>query len=204
VPKSKSNGKHNGSIAEDSLEEARQAREAARIRDNKARFLKHFAHLKIAAYAARRIGVDRRTIYKWAADDEEFREAFLNMREEHTDALEGELLKLATGKYKKPLVSAGELVAFEDIHDVHALEMLLKAYRPRLYRDRSNLQITGADGGSVKIERRERKEVVVLIADAARLLAGAGVADVAGLAGQSLGAALALAEASSVPEPPTP
>jgi hypothetical protein len=178
----------------------------ARVRAQKARFLQQFKRHKVVAIAARRIGVDRRTVYKWTADDAEFKEDLVNLQEEFTDQLEKELIKLATGQYTRPLVSAGKLVTFEEIHDTRALEMLLKAYRPRLYRERTSLEVSGNVGQQITITKKE--VTVQLIADVTKLLAeqGLGSNDPPGQGdtgrdqGQSVDSALALAKASRLPK----
>ncbi len=170
----------------------------------KARFLEKFRHFPVISLAARRIGINRVTVYKWRKDDPEFDAALENLQEEYTDLLERELQKLATGQYKRPLVSAGKLVAFEDIHDVTALRMLLQAYRPRLYRERT--EVSASVHQSIEIQKKE--VTVHLVADVTKLLveAGLGSNDPASLAdtardqGEPVDTALAVAKASRLPK----
>ena len=177
----------------------------ARVRAHKARFLVQFRRLKVVALAAKRIGVDRRTVYKWTASDEAFKADLVEIQEEITDALEAELHKLATGKYTRPLVSAGKLVGYEEIHSETALMALLKAYRPKLYRERTTMDVSSTVTADIKIEKRE--VTVQIVADAAKLLleAGAvgspaGLRDRAASQEQPVDPPLALAKAAGVPK----
>ena len=178
----------------------------ALVRARKERFLREFKHHKVVAIAARRIGIDRRTVYKWTADDEEFKDNLTNLQEEIIDQLEKVLHDLATGKLERPLVSAGKLVAYEKIYDGRALEMLLKAYRPKLYRERSEVGITSMHTEHIKIEKKE--VTVHIVTDAAKLLleSGAvgsepGLRERAGNKDESVDSALALAKATRIPKP---
>lgn len=195
-------------LADQAENDAQRGLAEALTRARKARFLKEFKHHKIVAIAARRVGIDRRTVYKWTAADPAFKDDLVNLQEEITDQLEKELLKLATGAYSRPLVSAGKLVAYEEIHSESALLALLRAYRPKLYRERSTLEVSGSVDSRVEITKKE--VTVTLVADVTRLLAEQGLAtddhaslaDIAGAEGQSVDSALALAKASRVPKPP--
>ena len=139
----------------------------------KAKFLAAFRRYKIVSHAARRVGVPRQRIYEWCADDPEFKAALNNAQQEIVDQLELELHRLATGKYSRPIASAGKIVGHEEIRDVKALEMLLKAYRPKLYRERTNLEITGDGGGPVKVVKQE--VTATLLADVTRILMESGI-----------------------------
>jgi len=193
----------------DSAEVAAEKRLAeARVSARKARFLFQFRKLKVVAFAAKRIGIDRRTVYKWTATDPEFKDELQNAQEEIVDALERELHKLATGQYKRPLVSAGKLVAFEEIHSETALMALLKAYRPKLYRERTGLEITGGTTSRVEITKKEVS--VQLVADVTKLLVESGLgsndpaslADAARRSAEPVDSALAVAKASRLSLPP--
>lgn len=144
----------------------------ARSRERKARFLQAYRRYGIVTLAAHRVGLGRQRIYKWCAEDENFKEQFVNAQEEILDMLELQLHKLATGQYSRAVTSGGKVVAYEEIRSETAILALLKANRAK-FRERQNLSITGGDGGPVVVIKKEI--TATLIADVTRLLGEAGV-----------------------------
>ena len=135
------------------------------------RFMVAFRELGVVALAARRIGITRQQVYAWCDADPTFKTALQNAQEEIVDELERVARDLATGKLERPLVSAGKIVGHERIYDTRSLELLLKTYRPR-FRERSGLEITGANGGPVKVVTHQITET--LVADVTQILLDAG------------------------------
>lgn len=144
---------------------------AARQRVKKAELLAALRETKLVSLAARRVGIERPRVYAWCAKDPQFREDLRAVQDSILDELEAQLIALGTGKLKRPVVSAGKVVAYEDIYDVRALELILKAYRPK-FRERAALEVSGTVEQHVEI----KKEIsVTFVADVTRILAEQGL-----------------------------
>jgi hypothetical protein len=203
---SKNNGSHkNGSIALEATSKLPELSGLRALRPQLARakrkaFLKILARTLNVTRAAKAVKSDRSQVYEWRKDDTEFAEAWDSAIKTAIDEVESTVHGLATGQYTRMVVSAGKHLGDEQIFDVRAAELLLKGRRREVYGERSSLSITGADGGPIRIEKREVEPE--LVRTVVVLLGQAGLTDFAGLAGQPVGTTLAVAEASRLPEHP--
>lgn len=150
----------------------REHPDAIKARARKLRFLQYFRRYGIVAIAARRVGVTRQIVYRDWLKSEKFKTEFEAIQSEWVDKLEAEVVKLGTGQYSRKLVSGGAIVGEEPIRDLKALEMLLKAYRPKLFAPTLGVQVTGGTSHEIKV----KKEVTAaMVAEVAKLVAEAGV-----------------------------
>ena len=108
--------------------------------------------------AAKAIGINRRTLYAWGEEDEEFGLAVKDVEEYCTDLIEHRLWKQA---------QAGDTVAGI---------FYLKGRRPKVWHDKARLEVSGPGGGPVpvQVEEAERAE---LLATAKALRAAKGGTD---------------------------
>lgn len=122
------------------------AREQATIR-KKSLFLNALAKELNATRAATHAGIDTSTAYKWRKDDVEFAKHWQDCVDKHLDEAESTLKELAIGehKYTKGVYYRGKRVGEESLPpDIKALQMLLAAYRPDLWSQRRQHELSGA------------------------------------------------------------
>lgn len=101
--------------------------------------IKAIAEGKGAAGAAKEVGVTRRTLYNWRAQNEVFRQRWDDAQESLTDEIERTAMQKAiTGQ------------------DTALLIFLLKTRRRDIYQERQ--EITGAEGAPLTILIRERED----------------------------------------------
>lgn len=73
-------------------------------------FLEHYKSLACnVTQAAKRVKVDRSTIYQWLKDDEEFKQKFYDAKEELLDTIESTLIKRILG-YKREYVTTKQSI----------------------------------------------------------------------------------------------
>lgn len=91
-------------------------------------FVEHLSNGDTVTNSAKAARIDRTTAYNWRDSDKDFALAW-------DDALEAGTEKLETEATRRALESSDTLLIF-----------LLKARRPKVYRDRLSAEVTGADG----------------------------------------------------------
>jgi hypothetical protein len=88
--------------------------------------------------AAKAIGVDRRTIYRWRDADAEFSRAWAEARERKIEVVENTLYRMAVEK------------------DLGAVIFFLKCHKPEVYNRRQVIEIGGTPGNPIGIEVDQR------------------------------------------------
>jgi hypothetical protein len=116
----------------------------------KAAFIESFGQSFNFSQAAVAAGIHRCTADRWLAADEEFAERLNDVCEKHTDLVDQTAFEMAT---------SGE-------HPTMT-QFVLKARRPKIYGDRSRMELTGANGGPIVVAEvpldAERAEAVAAI-----------------------------------------
>jgi len=102
--------------------------------------------------AARAAGIGRRTAYEWRAADPAFAEAWKEAEEIAADKLEREAWRRAVDGTDKPISFQGVITATYKEYSDRMLEILLKAHRPDKFVERSKSEVTGPNGGPVRID----------------------------------------------------
>jgi hypothetical protein len=119
------------------------------------RFLDAFRNTATISAAARVARVGRRTHYNWLDRDDAYADAFDEAREDAADALEEEARRRALEGVEVPLIGRvgkdqdGIVTTIRKYSDT-LLIALLNANRPEKFRYRA--EITGKDGGPIKVE----------------------------------------------------
>lgn len=113
--------------------------------------------------AAKAVGCHRSSHYEWLKSDPDYAERFRDAMDEGLDTIEKAAIDLATGKLSKKIVSAGKVLGEEPVYSERMIEMLLRAHRPDRYRDRSSHEITGKDGGAVRVEQEVSPDFVAKV-----------------------------------------
>lgn len=121
-------------------------------------FLTELAKSPNVSGAAKAAGFSRRTAYNYRDTDPEFAAAWDDAIEQATDNLVGEMYRRAYRGTEKPVYYQGEEVgAIREYSDTLAI-FLAKAHRPQVYGDKIKQEITGANGGPVRLAFEEELE----------------------------------------------
>lgn len=119
-------------------------------------FCAALAETGVVAKACHAVDVSRVTAYKWRDEIPEFAEAWDKALRIGITALEDEAHRRAFDGVQEPVFHQGlEVGAVRKYSDTLAI-FLLKAHAPEKYRERSNLEVTGKDGGPLQISDAER------------------------------------------------
>lgn len=114
----------------------------------KAEFLADFAVSGNVTFSAKKVGMNRLTIYQWINNDPNFASAFDNAKEEALDLLEKEIQRRGfEGNEREYYDKEGNVKSIvKEYSDTLAI-FFLKGNRPEKYAERR--QITGVDGKEV-------------------------------------------------------
>lgn len=116
-------------------------------------FLSELAkHGRVTA-AADTAGLDRSHLYKRKNDDPIFAEQWAAAIDRFADTLEEAARLRAVEGTDKGIYHQGVLMATEKQYSDSLLALMLKAKRKREYGDSSKVELTGADGGALKVEQ---------------------------------------------------
>lgn len=100
--------------------------------------------------ACKRAKLPRRSAYDWRDDDADFAAAWDAAVDRGTDALEDEAVRRATEGTLKPVFYKGEKCGSIREYSDTLLMFMLKARRPEKFKERSERQLTGKDGGPIQ------------------------------------------------------
>jgi hypothetical protein len=102
--------------------------------------------------ACEAIGISRQAVHKHQQKDPEFARQVELARSVGAGVLEDEALRRAVHGTEKPVFQGGKLVGHVREHSDTLLLALLRAHLPEKYTERSKTELTGADGGPVKVQ----------------------------------------------------
>jgi len=108
----------------------------------KTAFLAEFAGRGIVKHAAKAAGISRQTAYRWYDEDAEFAAAWDDAQEEATDEMEQEAWRRAVEGVDRPVFQGGSQVGHTHEYSDTLLVLMLKANRPKKYRENTALEIT--------------------------------------------------------------
>lgn len=117
-----------------------------------ARFLTHLAQTGQVTKSAQLAGWDRVQAYRLKASDEKFAEKWVDALEAYADSIEAEAYRRAVEGINHNIWYQGTHVGTEKLYSDSLLGLMLKAKRPKEYGDKSKVELTGADGGALKVE----------------------------------------------------
>ena len=118
--------------------------------------------------AARGAGVTRQNAYQTRSRNKTFRRQWDEALDEAVDLLDGEARRRATGM-KRDVWYAGRVVGTETVYSDKLLMFLLRAHRPRVYRD--NVAVEHPGGMEIAGDRKVTFEFVNAAEEHARTLA---------------------------------
>ena len=114
-------------------------------------FLEALAEGASVSKSATAAGVARSAVYRWRDDDAVFKAAWVEAYEIGADTLEDEAIRRGRDGVEKPLAHHGELTGAVVVeYSDRMLELMLKARRPSVYRERSSVEVSGPDGGPIE------------------------------------------------------
>lgn len=120
--------------------------------EKRAAFLAELSKVPNVTRAARLIGMSRRYMYEVREADEEFARQWDEAIDEGVETLEAEVHRRGFDGVDKPVTFQGMITdTYKEYSDTLAI-FLLKAHRPDRYRDNTKVELTGANGGPVKID----------------------------------------------------
>lgn len=105
----------------------------------KTAFLEAFAEVGTVTHAARAVGIDRGTPYRWQATDAEFKKAFEEAKGAVADSLEREAIRRAKEGVAEPVFYKGQEVAKVQRYSDTLLIFLLKAWNEK-FADRHKIE----------------------------------------------------------------
>ena len=115
----------------------------------RARFLVALETTGVVRVAAEASGVSRATLYRWREEDPEFATSWDRAIDSAADALEAEARRRGVEGWDEPVFHQGVQVATIRRYSDRMLELLLKAHRPKLFRDSAKVELSGPHGGPV-------------------------------------------------------
>ncbi|MCC6530941.1 MAG: hypothetical protein IT531_00190 [Burkholderiales bacterium] len=118
-------------------------------------FLSALAEGLSVTLSAERACIGRDTAYDWRARDAEFLRAWESAIEQGTDLLEDEARRRAVDGIPNPVYQGGQRVGTVQMYSDRLLELLLRARRPAVYRERQSVEHSGPNGGPLQHESVE-------------------------------------------------
>ena len=147
---------------EAAVEPGKTGRPAEVVEARKRAFLAAFRQTGIVGHAAKVVGVHRDQPRRWRKEDPEFAREYRHALNDAADLLEAEAIRRARAGTDKPVfykgVPCGKIREYSDT----LLIFMLKAIRPKKYRERH--EISGPKGGPIRVTN-EREIVAKLQAD---------------------------------------
>ena len=119
-------------------------------KDWKPAFLKELCQCGNVSLSANKAKVGRRTVYQARESDPAFAEAWEEAIEISTEYLEGEARRRAYNGVLEPVFHIGKKVGTVRKYSDTLLIFLLKAHKPKKYRDRHSVEHSGPDGKAVE------------------------------------------------------
>jgi hypothetical protein len=142
--------------------------DTTRTPEKESAFLEALAETGNVTEACRVAGIARRTVYGWRNFWPDFRELWDEAAALGVEALEDEARRRANG-YDEPLVDKGRLTGdkIKKYSDTLTI-FLLKGAKPEKYKDRIASEVSGPDGGAIKIDDATAADKLAVILDRAK------------------------------------
>jgi hypothetical protein len=100
--------------------------------------------------AARQVNLSRRALYDHKAADPEFSVEWDEALDEGVEVLEQEAKRRAVDGTLKPVFHQGQECGYIREYSDSLLSLLLKAKKPKVYRENASIEHTGKDGGPIE------------------------------------------------------
>lgn len=113
-------------------------------------------------FASASIGLDPSSVYRHIHKDDAFREEYKLIRDETIAQLEDEVYRRAYFGTEKPVFHKGEVVGSITEYSNDLAMFILKAARPDVYGNKTQMEVSGPDGGPVQISEAKAKLLSIL------------------------------------------
>lgn len=140
-------------------------------------FCAALAETGIVGKACKAVEISRRTAYNWREEHPEFAKAWDSALKIGVSALEDEAHRRAFEGIEEPVFHQGEVCGTVRKYSDTLAIFLLKAHAPEKYRENTRMELTGADGGPVRISDTERAARIAAILAAAQARKDGDVSD---------------------------
>lgn len=117
------------------------------------KFITTLGQVGNVSLACHAVGISRTTAYKARNRYSSFADQWNEAIAEAADILEGEARRRAVDGVEKPIYYKGVLVDTVREYSDGLLTLLLKAHKPERFRERRQIEHTGADGGPIRTAR---------------------------------------------------
>jgi len=121
---------------------------------NQRAFIAAYTHCASVSESARIVGLDRKQHYEWLKADPRYRAAFEAEADQAAQSLEDEAVRRALDGVRRPMYYRGKPVrsgrgrASRPVYEVEysdqLLVLLLKRFRPQLYREHTVTEVSGS------------------------------------------------------------
>ena len=150
---------------EAAVEPGKTGRPAEVVEARKRAFLAAFRQTGVIGHATKAVDIHRDQPRRWRKEDHEFNRQYKQALNEATDLLESYALKRATVGVERPIYQGGKKVGtVNEISDT-LLIFMLKARRPKKYRDRFKAEVSGPNDGPIPVLMQSRDAVKTLMAN---------------------------------------
>jgi hypothetical protein len=95
--------------------------------------------------------IDRSTAYKFREDNKTFRQQWDDAIESGCDRMESEAFRRAVNGVDRPVYQMGTQVGFVREYSDTLMVLLLKAHKPKKYRDNSAVEMSGPNGSDSNV-----------------------------------------------------
>ena len=130
----------------------RTKRTPKKRRDWKLAWLEAFERDLMVSAACKAAKVGRSTVYDARQTDPAFAQAWDDLENQTTDAMEREGYRRGVEGVERDVYHQGEVVGKERQFSDTLLIFMLKARKPDVYRDNARIEHTGAQGGPIQVE----------------------------------------------------
>lgn len=114
--------------------------------------VKAMSNLGVARYACEIALVPYDTHRQWMKVDPNYRQSMAQAEEDSIEVAEMELRRRALTGWNEPVYYKGKLVGEKRVYSDYCLGMLLRGAKPRKYRERASVELSGPGGGAIDIE----------------------------------------------------
>lgn len=120
------------------------------------RFLAALGRTATVTEACDAAGIERSTAYRWRHSSPAVAKAWDEAVQRVVDRLEAEAVRRAADGWEEPVYQQGREVGRVLKFSDRMLELLLKRHKPE-FRERSAVELSGPNGGAVKVEASARR-----------------------------------------------
>lgn len=122
------------------------------LQQKKKSFLAAFAEVGNITRAAELAGISRQAHYEWMRDDPDYPALFKEADQQACDRLEQEARRRAVQGVDEPVFYRGDECGTVRKYSDTLLIFLLKGAMPDKYKERGVTELTGKDGGPIKVK----------------------------------------------------